>query len=197
MDGLQSSTESILGFLAVRQREPHGFFGGYLVVNSRARPLEFHCTLPVQPTRAQQILYGATLTEYICGELIARALLGKAAARPQLVLTDCYASLAVRHWMDQPLLHVAADTLPSMKGSIEDRTTDDLEGFTIPELTVRDSRYVSRQRHNATFSCLTSYGRDMDGLDCLADFEGSLDLLEPFSRIVEALAEAHPRSRAA
>jgi hypothetical protein len=193
MDGLQSSTESILGFLAVRQREPHGFFGGYLVVNSRARPLEFHCTLPVQPTRAQQILYGATLTEYICGELIARALLGKAAAKPKLVLTDCYASLAVRHWMDQPLLHVVADSLRSA----EDRTTDDWEGFTIPEMAVRDSRYTSRPRDNATFSCLTSYGRDMEGLDCLAEFEGSLDLLEPFSRIVEALAEAHPRSRAA
>jgi hypothetical protein len=199
MDGLQSSTESILGFLAIRQREPHGFFGGYLVVNSRARPLEFHCTLPVQPTRAQQILYGATLTEYICGELIARTLLGKAAAKPKLVLTDCHASLAVRHWMDQPLLHVAPDSLrnPDSLRTTEGRAMDDIEGFIIPEMNARDSRYTSQQRHNATFSCITTYGRDMDVLGCLEEFEGNLDLLEPFSRIVEALAEAHPRSRAA
>lgn len=193
MDGSQSSTESILGFLAVRQREPHGFFGGYLIVNSRARPLEFHCTLPVQPTRAQQILYGVTLTEYLCGELIARALLAKATVKPKLVLTDCRASLAVRHFVDQSLLHVTADSIQANEGLVR----DDVEGFFIPDIISRDSRYMSRQRDDAIFSCLASYERDMESLDCLAEFEGSLDLLEPFSRIVEALAEAHPRSRAA
>jgi hypothetical protein len=193
MDGLQSSSESILGFLAIRQREPHGYFGGYLIVNARARPLEFHCTLPIQPTRAQQILYGVTLTEYICGELVARALLGKGTAKPKLVLTDCQASLAVRHWVDQPLLHVEADSLPSR---------DDSEGFIIPATVAQDSihrdeRYSTRERRGATFSCIASYERDMGGLDFLDLFEESLDLLEPFARIVEALAEAHPRSRAA
>lgn len=198
MDGLQSSSESILGFLAVRQREPHGYFGGYLIVNARARPLEFHCTLPVQPTRAQEILYGATLTEYICGELIARALLAKGAAKPKVVLTDCQATLAVRHWVDQQLLHVDAPVLHSR---------DELEGFIIPATVPQDpvpqdpvpqrSRYLAQERRGAMFSCIASYGRDMEGLEFLDLFEESLDLLEPFSRIVEALAEAHPRSRAA
>lgn len=188
MDGLLSSSESILGFLAIRQREPHGFFGGYLLVNERGRPVEFHCSLPVQPTRAQQILYGATLTEYVCGELIARTLLGKGTAKPSLVLTDCPAALAARHWTDQPLLQVASERLCAK---------DELEGFSIPGMTMPDSRYASRQRQGIMFSCIATYTKDLDRWDCLEAFDGSLDLLEPFSRIVEALSEAHPRSRAA
>lgn len=186
MDVLHASSEP-LGFLAVRQRNPHGYFGGYLLVNARARPLEFHCTLPVQPTRAQQILYGATLIETVCGEMIARALLDKAAARPKLVLTDCAAVLAVRHWVDQPIVHVGAPALDA----------DAAEDFTLPEMAHGESRYLQEVRQGITFSCISSYARDFDALRALDAFEGQVDLIEPFSRIVEALAEAHPRSRVA
>jgi hypothetical protein len=187
MDGLQASSETLVGFLAVRQREPHGFFGGYLVVNARLRPTEFHCTLPVQPTRAQQILYGATLLEYVCGELIARALLSKASAKPSLILTDCDAALSARHWIDMPLAHVTAEPARSSES----------DGFTIPGVSKGDGRYAWRSVHGATFSSIATYASDLDALGVLDHFEGGQDLQEPFSRIVEALAEAHPRSRAA
>ncbi len=60
---MSSSTKSSLslGFISVRHHAEHGYFGGYLIVNSLGRPLEFHCTLPVKPSRAQELLYGATL----------------------------------------------------------------------------------------------------------------------------------------
>lgn len=47
-----------LGFLTVVEHKQHGLFGGYLVLNQVGRPLEFHCTAPVKPNRAQEILYG-------------------------------------------------------------------------------------------------------------------------------------------
>jgi hypothetical protein len=186
MDVSHSPHES-LGFLAVRQRDPHGFFGGYLLVNHRARPLEFHCTLPVQPTRAQQILYGATLVETICGELIARALLEKGAQRPRLVMTDCRGVLAARHWADLPMIHLESAT-PAM---------DSIDEFTIPSVSHPESRYASRIVWGMTFSCISSYSRDLDALQEIEAFQDQMDFTEPFSRIVEALAEAHPRSRAA
>ena len=191
MDAEHYSHES-LGFLAVRQREPHGFFGGYLIVNARARPVEFHCTLPVQPTRAQQILYGKTLIETVCGELIGRALVDKATARPRLVLSDCEAVLALRHWVDLPIVHVVRPQ----------EHVDSAEGFLVPESAYAEgvdapSRYVRRVRDGVTFSCISSYVRDLDSLSEIDAFDGRVDWFEPFSRIVEALAEAHPRSRAA
>ena len=95
-----------LGFLTVRKHPSRGYFGGFLVLNVLARPLEFHCTLPVQPTRAQQILYGATLDEFISGEQIARALILKAKSSLEVVFTDTLAALSGRHVQETPLIAI-------------------------------------------------------------------------------------------
>ena len=55
------------GFLTVVESAAHGVFGGYLLVDVLGRPVEFHCTTPVKVTRAQQILYGATLHGHLHG----------------------------------------------------------------------------------------------------------------------------------
>ena len=57
------------------------------------RPLEFHCTSPVRPSRAQEILYGPTLQPYLLGEQISGALLEAAKLTPWLILTDAAAML--------------------------------------------------------------------------------------------------------
>jgi hypothetical protein len=65
------------GYLLVVENGVHGFTGGLLVVCDRGRPLEFHCTEPVQPSSAQRILFGPTLRGYVCGQQIGGALLAK------------------------------------------------------------------------------------------------------------------------
>lgn len=74
--------------------ESIGFTGGLLLVCDRGRPLEFHCTEPVLPSRAQQILYGATLREHACGDLIGGALLAKAKLPIGLLLVQDDATAA-------------------------------------------------------------------------------------------------------
>ncbi|MCU0707136.1 MAG: hypothetical protein MUF23_02480 [Pirellula sp.] len=187
MDVSSQPSDIALGFVAVRQRTPHGFFGGYLVINARARPLEFHCTLPVQPTRAQQILFGSTLTEYLCGEVIAKALLQKSTAKPQVVLTDCKSVLAVRHWLEQPILFVESDSMP----------TSSEDDFDIPAYERSELQYSRRVISGITFSCLAAFERDLDHLKVIEQLSDLIDFVEPFTRIVEALSEAHPRTRAA
>ena len=66
-----------IGFLTIREYEELGLIGGYLVLNVNGRPLEFHCTAPVRPNRAQQILYGPTLEPFLFGEQIGQALVSK------------------------------------------------------------------------------------------------------------------------
>ncbi|MGW8256618.1 MAG: hypothetical protein ACWGMZ_03940, partial [Thermoguttaceae bacterium] len=61
-------TKTALGFLTIIQHEQHGLFGGYLLLNTSGRPLEFHCTAPIKPNRAQEILYGPTLESFLYGE---------------------------------------------------------------------------------------------------------------------------------
>jgi hypothetical protein len=62
------SRETSFGFLSSVHTAEHGYFGGYLIVSELGRPLEFHCTSPVRPSRAQEILYGPTLQAYLLGE---------------------------------------------------------------------------------------------------------------------------------
>jgi hypothetical protein len=81
-------TQTTFGYLSAVESPEHGFFGGYLVISPIGRPLEFHCTAPVLPNRAQRILYGATFASYLLGEQIAGALLAAGKLTPQLILTD-------------------------------------------------------------------------------------------------------------
>ena len=84
------------GFLTAVDTPTHGLFGGYLVVDSLGRPLEFHCTAPVKVTRAQQILYGPTLHGHLHGQQIGGALLAESRIAPSVVLTDHDGMLHVR-----------------------------------------------------------------------------------------------------
>jgi hypothetical protein len=90
------SRETSFGFLSSVHTAEHGFFGGYLIVSELGRPLEFHCTSPVRPSRAQEILYGPTLQAYLLGEQIGGTLLAAAKLQVRLLLTDQPSMLAVR-----------------------------------------------------------------------------------------------------
>ena len=72
------SRRPTFGYLLVVEDDRYGFTGGLLVVCEKGRPLEFHCTEPVLPSRAEQILFGPTLRGYVCGDQIGGALLAKA-----------------------------------------------------------------------------------------------------------------------
>lgn len=172
-----------IGFITVRHHESHGFFGGYLIVNELARPLEFHCTLPIQPTRAQQILYGNTLNEFVCGEQIARALVTKAKTIPDALLADSLSVLTLRHMHTAPLAFI--DTLAE---SNSDRSRP----------TSGRTEYRRFKALGHSMAVLPEYDLDCGFFSGLfAHGKPPLDLLEPFGRIEEALSEAHPATRAA
>ena len=92
-----------LGFLTIINNPQHGFFGGYLILNMSGRPLEFHCTAPIKPNRAQEILYGPTLEAFIYGEQIGQTLLKQSSHEPLMVCTDCEPALAVRQYVSWPV----------------------------------------------------------------------------------------------
>ena len=103
MTASSSRSSQPVGFLTVCEHEAQGVFGGYLILNTAGRPLEFHCTAPVRPSRAQEILYGATLQAYLYGEQIGQALLEKAKTTPLVVFTDAPAVLTVRGFTSLPV----------------------------------------------------------------------------------------------
>ena len=190
-----------LGFLTVIEDPEHGLFGGYLILNRAGRPLEFHCTAPVKPTRAQQILYGPTLEPFLYGEQIGQTLLGKARNEPALVSTDREPVLAVREFSKVPVALV----LPSEEAAAQ-------EGVLQGEAPTADPSPARRYRCDAAHgrvSCGPVFllGRNRLAVSvmaaddresiaaCLGELADSFDLAEPFGRIREAIDEARRGGR--
>ena len=98
-----------LGFYSVLELESLGFCGGYLILNQLARPLEFHCTLPILPQRAQQILYGPSLRPYLVAEHIGPPLIAKSRLRPDIILVDEAAALRIAPQVSLPVVLVRTD----------------------------------------------------------------------------------------
>lgn len=95
------------GFLTVLEDSVHGAFGGYLVLSPQGRPLEFRCSTPVKPSRAQEILYGPALRPYLWGEVVGQRLVESAQISVAAILTDRAEMLAMALLRPEEVLHVA------------------------------------------------------------------------------------------
>lgn len=156
----------LAGFFTAIRTQEQSLLGGLLLLNPQSRPLEFHCTAPVKPNRAQEILYGPTLLPYLYGEQIGKALLAKCSHKPLLVFTDSEPGLWLREVSDCPVICVPA---PEKSNSL-------LHTFKIGEVTAAIS---------------TRHGDDESQvLERFAPFATLVNPLEPFARIREAIEEA-------
>ena len=153
-----------VGFLTVYP-EGAGYVGGYLVTNSWGRPLEFRLSTAIQPNRVQQILYGGTLTSYVCIDLIGKTLVGKASTTIHLLVTDSASVLPIRTQIDVPVVAAISDG-------------GEFDTFTHSRSSVAITLPLGHAGDEAVVRGL------LDRLDA------ALDLAEPFTRIREAMTEA-------
>lgn len=226
-------TTSSVGFMTAVEDELGTIFGGLLILNRFARPLEFHCTAPITPTRAQEILYGPTLKPFLYGELVGGALLRKVQARSIVVCVDQLPTLAAQHVTDLPVVLVLDDT-PQQPAAAEGdagpettasrsnsfdpvwepswaslpdaaRQPDATRRWGLPGQTADNMAARSPARCTATsvlpLLCFCAGGyrlavhRDYPAMQTraaerLAQLSEGMDLVEPFHRIREAIAEA-------
>jgi hypothetical protein len=182
-----------LGFLTVIDQQESGLFGGYLILNAAGRPLEFHCTAPVKPNRAQQILYGKSLAPYLYGEQIGQALLANAKVVPHWICTDVEPVLAVRDFSELPV----ALLLPR---DMADPETDDTRQlrFDAPHEPVAAPHAARLSSFSlGEHRLAVSPPRDADRAAVVAAWSdyAEFDLHEPFVRIREAIEEAQQAAR--
>ena len=177
VDGLKSLPA--IGFLSVCAHSDFGLFGGYLILNAIGRPMEFHCTAPIKPTRAQEILYGPTLEPYLYGEQIGQTLLQKAKVPAAFVCTDVEPALAVREMVRIPVALIDAQTRPRLAA---EHSTQLLQ-FELGQHVLA----IPRQHHADQASIAEAW----------RTCGGQLDLHEPFVRIRSAIEEAQRGGRAA
>lgn len=164
-------TKAAIGFLSVVDDSAHGLFGGYLILNPAGRPVEFHCTSPVKPNRAQEILYGNTLKPYLYGEQIARTLIEKSKIMPRAVCFDQSCALCVRSLIEIPAILV--------ENCENGETTEN----------VGEDRILWNGKQ--ILSALPDFLEDVPTLrQVLKELVIEFDFMEPFERIRSAIREA-------
>ena len=186
-------SQGALGFLTVLEHEQQGLVGGYLILNPAGRPLEFHCTAPVKPNRAQQILFGPTLESYLYGEQIGQTLLSKSSLDLLAVYTDVERVLCVRDYVSLPVaLVLGSEDVPSPAPvSASSTSTWRVDGAHrggphLSSFTVGRNRLAVPTHRDADRQTIATRLESLSGFD----------LSEPFERIREAIEEAHKGGRA-
>jgi hypothetical protein len=159
-----SETQEIrLAFIDVAVFSDGSIRGGILTTDLETRPYEFRVTSPIKPTQVQQILYGASLKDYVYGELICAPLVKATKEKLSLVLTKEPYIVAMRPLVSVPVILVHHD------------------GKSIGE----NLRPVSLSTHKS-FQSELSFAQTV-----LAPVMQSHDLIEPFERLKLALNEVH------
>jgi len=190
------NSKPAIGFLTVIEHPQHGLFGGYLVLNLAGRPLEFHCTAPIKPNRAQQILYGPTLESFLYGEQIGATLLGHAKTGPIVVCTDREPVLSLGDLVDLPVaLVLPPDEAPQSGGSgSEVQSAGPV--LRVDAAHARGPRLVTFELGRNRLALSQSKADARKRLtEQLGEAGGALDLWEPFTRIREAIEEAQQAAR--
>ena len=175
---------SALGFLTVVEDPEHGLFGGYLVLNPAGRPLEFHCTAPIKPNRAQEILYGPPLEPYLFGEQIGKGLVAKSRIEPIVLCTDREPTLAVSQYVGPTVVLVLPDDEPD-----HDATGQGEKLFRLDAAHRGGLKHIrlGRNRLAVPEEAVNERG-ELDGR--IVELVQAFDLSEPFARIRQAIEEA-------
>jgi hypothetical protein len=188
-----------IGFLTVREHEGQGLFGGYLLLNTAGRPLEFYCTTPVRPNRAQEILYGPTLKPYLYGEQIGRTLLEKAKTKPLLVFTDVEPALSVREYVPYPvvLVVIREPTVQAEPAGVSSDITPAAESASAGTRIVTPKLQVFSLGEE-TLAVLPAFSQDVKTVsEHWQAYATEFDVREPFQRICEAIDEARRSAKQA
>ena len=179
------------GYLTVLEHNLYGLLGGYLIIDGCGRPLEFHCTALVQPSRAEQILYGPTLGPCLVGEQIGGGLVAAARLKPKVILIDKLdlSFLGLQHEIDTVLLVASTDTVSTDDGS-EPGPGGVGDPTRMPRTagaTARHAFQVDRYRFELPPNRLADPSTVSLLLESLSQ---RVDLAEPFERIHLAIREA-------
>lgn len=165
------------GFINVIDLPTVGLCGGLLIVSHLGRPLEFHCTAPCPPNRAQQIMYGQTYRGFVFTDQIGAALVDSAKHMPSAYLTCSPEMLPISEIVDPPVV------LAEISESEKPFDGSGLAQFKVDQVQFSYVNLAKDQTNTLQ--------------DHIEKFHAKLPIDEPFERIAQAIEEAHAILRAA
>jgi hypothetical protein len=160
---LSETQEVRLAFIDVVIFQDGSIRGGILTTDVETRPFEFRVTSPIRPTQIQQMLYGASLKDYVYGELICAPLVKATKEEVSLVLAKEPYIVAMRPLVSVPVI-----------------------------LVHQDGKAIGDNLKPVSFSVHKNYPSELAfAQNVLTPLMQSHDLIEPFERLKLALNEVH------
>lgn len=185
-----SSIEPHLGFLSVSETSSRGFVGGFLILNRLGHPIEFHCTVPVHPNKAQEILYGRSLKAFLFGNQIVAPLYKRRKTEVLAVLTDSPFVLPFQDSLNIPLMILLTESPTGAQKDDPEKTG--LDSFrSLPGI---DWDQWKEERRQGLYVAVSKKIQDDSIWDKIALFQKTVDLTEPFERIRLAIKESQRSS---
>lgn len=160
---MTDTREIRLAFIEVAIFSDGSIRGGILTTDIETRPFDFRVTSPVKPTQVQQILYGASLKNYVYGELICAPLVKATKEKLSLVLTKDNYLISIRPLVPTPVVLIQSNETQASDG--------------IKPVTLSSHRNFPNELEFAK--------------TILTPLMQKHDLLEPFERLRLALHEIH------
>lgn len=161
------SLTPVIAFIEVCTVDRDGYRGAALVVDPSGDPVEFRCTSPVRPTKLQKLLWGKRLTQHLLVHVLGRPLVDALSTLPALLVVRQRLLLGLRPVAGLPTVQLLA--------------------------TAEDAGCRSLGADPPAF--LRAYGDRADDLDLaarhLAPVGRGLPATEPFTRVLQAVAELH------
>jgi len=167
-----------IGYLLVDRFENGNYTGGIMITDRYGIPREFKYTEPIRPTKLQKILYGKALERYIKNEVIVKNLISKIENTPSFYfvkereLSDFSVELK-RLFIT---INVSMDDPGKEVGSVKQ---------------MEEGEFIVRISPTEIFRCYSNALKSSEQIkkfvDSLQEFSKTLDLLEPFTRVEEAL----------
>ena len=175
-----------------------GYLAAISSLNLAGRPLEFHCTAPIKPNPAQQILYGPTLESFLYGEQSAPRCWGMP-RQPPGRLYGSRARCSLRDLVDVPVALVlppahCRNLLASRSAGGRRHRLRKLSppcGARLSAAQPWSTNLITFELGRNGLALSQPKGDDRKWLsERLGEAAASLDLWEPFTRIREAIEEA-------
>ncbi|HHV80726.1 TPA: hypothetical protein GXX44_03445 [bacterium] len=166
----------LLGYITTRVFEGPAYLGGVLIVDKKGIPVEFKYIEPIKPSKLQTLLYGNTIDRYIRVESVGIPLINALEHKPVLLFVREEPFLEESKW-SFPVISISrykGDMLTSMG---EYKELED-GGYIIqidsgmPVRARIEKKYL--ERLTEIISTLTEVGQNFD-------------IMEPFSRLEEAI----------
>lgn len=171
-------SEYKLGYIDILRSSQNEYMGGVLIVDRLGIPIEFRHTETVSPSRVQQVLYGRALERFLKCETLAKCLLGDLQAKPDLLVVPDAEYFPLTKNFNFPFVQLskgAREPLEKHGDVVEVNESEML----IQVLSMREPLRVRVDRKNApTLPAVKGI---------LLDVGRTMDVIEPLSRVQEAL----------